>query len=512
MMKDGFWLALLFCEGALFGEEIREYEPARHDRFVDFPADLAANEEFFLAAEDWSGFGWSVEDPRKHFTLISPRHFVGAQHFRPSPGQEVRFVGRDGVPRTFTIGTLAAIPHDSGTSPSDLFVGELTEAVAPLDSISVVPILNLAGERDYEGRELIVSGKDSRAGKGILAEIGDFSDFFGEGALETRGFTFLYRDSNGARDDVRLVSGDSGGPSVVATEVGFALVGTHSAIETVTVGSHSRQTNFDTFVPHYLEAIDAVLAGQGYAAKRVYPGAPALTWQLTLEAEMVFTERELRVSCEVRNDSAVEARNVRLVLTPGRGEGAHLVQGEGWFLGEGGARRARLQAGESSVVTVAFLTGGPDSYLFELAASLQADGSAPKDSLHSAEVVQSYETWRAANFPFGLPGRGEDSDGDGLVNELEYLLGRRGNEAETDPVIRLRLGEERVEMAYSRPVFAEFLGQQVVLQKSVDLQTWQDLDVATGAVGQRDKGLEEIVLSEELASPQFFRLQVREWE
>ena len=130
---------------------LRIYNPTAHLRMNGFPANPTINPTFLnpgggsTTRLDLSGVGWSVQDPTKQFTLVSLRHFVGANHFRPAVGSTVSFLASDNALRTFTIAALYSIPNPD-SSPSDVFLGEFTADVPTAAGVLPLPYLNLATE------------------------------------------------------------------------------------------------------------------------------------------------------------------------------------------------------------------------------------------------------------------------------------------------------------------------------------------------------------------------------
>lgn len=258
---------MLMCCGLIaipaHGLSIRVYDPARHDRFSSgYPGSPAVNTNFHADYYDFSGVGWNAADPNQSFTLISPKHFVGANHFKPGIGATVTFQARDGALRSFTVVNLYNITNTAGQN-TDLFLGELNREVVPCDDITFYPILNAGSEANYVGKELLVYGKTARVGKG---NINAFQDFGGDpitggaGINNTRAYNFSYLNATGSPDDCHAEGGDSGSPSFVATNGELFVVGVHTAILTTAL----TVATFDTFVPHYLDQIGGILGQQGF--------------------------------------------------------------------------------------------------------------------------------------------------------------------------------------------------------------------------------------------------------
>jgi hypothetical protein len=249
-------LCIGFFATAAHGLGIRAYDAARHDRFsAGYPASPVANTNFYVRFYDFSGVGWNASSPDFSYTLISPMHFVCANHAKPGVGATLNFQGRDGVLRSFTVAGQHNITNSSG-QVTDLLVGELDRAVVPCDNITFYPILDLGSDADYLGKQITVYGKTARVGKGT---INSFQNLSVLGAV-TRVFRFVYTNAAGLPDDCFAEAGDSGSPSFIATNGELFVVSVHTAIATTGMWVD----NFDTFVPYYLDQVDAILQQKGY--------------------------------------------------------------------------------------------------------------------------------------------------------------------------------------------------------------------------------------------------------
>src|SRR5262245_47795535 len=87
-----------------FALHVRNYSAARHERFSSgFPGAPLKNGSFMHAGVDLSAIGWDVSYPVRQVTLITPRHFVCANHFRPPVGGQIQFLSSVGAIRTGTV-------------------------------------------------------------------------------------------------------------------------------------------------------------------------------------------------------------------------------------------------------------------------------------------------------------------------------------------------------------------------------------------------------------------------
>ena len=280
------WLSLyVLLYGCLLampahGLNIRGYVPARHDRFSSgYPGSPVVNTNLNASFYDFSGVGWHSADPNLGCTLISPSHFVGANHVKPGIGATVTFYARDGALRSFTVANQYNITNATGEN-TDLFIGELNRPVTPCDNITFYPILNLGAEANYVGKELLVYGRTARVGKGTISA---FQDFGGDpitgraGVNSTRAYSFVYLNAAGSQDDCHAEGGDSGSPSFVAMDGELFVAGVHTAVLTTGLA----MTTFDSFVPHYLDQMDGILQQHGYRTATSAREVFRLCYQLT---------------------------------------------------------------------------------------------------------------------------------------------------------------------------------------------------------------------------------------
>lgn len=412
-------ISLALCLSAA-GLQIRTYDAAKHARLTNFPTTPTTNATFLNAGGnpatllDLTGVGWNTANTVQQFTLVSPRHFVGANHYKPVAGETIRFLTRDDTTRDFTVAATHTNPNDDG-SPSDVFLGELTVEVPSSAGIKHLPYLNLATEAAYVGQSLVVLGHPARGGRGTIAQVSDFgTDPVTSGAdIKTRAFTFTYGPL-GSADDARAETGDSGSPSLVIKSGQAALVGTHTAV----LSTFGTTTTYDTLVPHYAAGLNSVMERQGYHLKKATPDATTFTATgapvITVRAMKPFM---FRVS--IINGSAA-ADNVTASFILPAGAVLTGTNTADWFTSDSFTfRRGGIAAGQTVDLDLDF-SKAPPSGNQQVTLNLTSDGSVAKDFTFTLPVSPSYDEWADG---LADPSTRADSDADGVANLLEYAFG-----------------------------------------------------------------------------------------
>lgn len=234
---------------------------------------------FIAAGYDLTGLGYG-RTADQAVTLITPRHFLMSAHVAQGGNAptQVRFVGGDGVLRTYSVVSLAVLPTGAfnGTTipnqTSDLMLGTLA---APIPSahnvlpflIASAPGLNYAGtvpsDNVFTKRPLLATGinfayANPFANNVVSPVVG--SNFVRHGPYRDQDdgnhstVVFSYDDSPfvGA---FRAAEGDSSWPSFLSVGGKLALLGLHYDITPPVTGSVA----VDTFVPYYVPAINAAI-------------------------------------------------------------------------------------------------------------------------------------------------------------------------------------------------------------------------------------------------------------
>lgn len=252
----------LGAAGRADGLTINQYSAATHNRFLSgYPNNPVPNPNFFASAWDWSGVGWDSQNSNRSVALVSPQHFVAANHFLPPVGRVLNFLGQDGLVHQYTVAGYSNTNYLGQTS--DLALGWLTEAIKPADKVTWYPVVEADGEDWFTGKEVITYGTTTRAGRNIIDRVTSTAT----GANTTRVFTYTYDRTYGlGADEAGAEAGDSGSPSFMIHDGRMTLLGTHFAVNGTTP---LRYKTFDSFIPHYLNQLDAAMASTPYSIERV---------------------------------------------------------------------------------------------------------------------------------------------------------------------------------------------------------------------------------------------------
>lgn len=407
----GLWFSLGTASWAI---QIRSYSAERHDRFTGFPDAPAWNDAAWFGSRSFSGVGWAPadHDNKRQFALVSPLHIVCATHYQPGLGTFIRFLNSDGVAVNRSVTSLMPVKNDLGQN-TDLTLATLSSPLLSSDKVAHLAYLNLADESAYLGTSLTVFGWQAKAGTGMIS---GFDDLVEPSINKTRMMEFEYLMQSGDQDDSYLESGDSGSPTLAMAGGTPALVGLHTAVNE----SLLMRTSYDTFVPHYLDKLNALMAADGY---QMTPGHP-------LEASATTTPTQWRKAnpgtCrfDIKNASAIEVTHLTITLSFPPAAVPDTLTAPGWSITSGAPHerlleRDSLQAGATASITAEWLDlGMSDSLDNELA--LAADGSAQRTFLFNHALAPSYNAW-AAGLPDPTPAA--DPDGDGIPNMLEYAFG-----------------------------------------------------------------------------------------
>jgi hypothetical protein len=523
------------------GLNIRTYSATRHDRFLSFPGAPVLNPDFLHASTNLTGVGWYIApsntavELRRQFTMVSPKHFVGAYHFRPSTSGSIRFVAGDHTVKTCAIQSVQTILNDVG-DPSDLFLGTLEEEILPADGIIFHPFLSVE-DRDYVGQELIFTGHENtngvvklRAGRGVFqarVQVGKGTAIGADtGIKKTEAYTWIYQENSlfptGNPDDAHVEGGDSGSPSLVEVDGRGAIVGTHGLVGTSSRGFTTQTTSYDTFVPFYVDLLNAKMAVEGYHMTRAVPGSVKPSTTLTVSANMPEVMRAgypASVLMTVTNSGVLEnANNLKFSQTLPASTGASLA-GTLWVTSEAGSlvngRKGGMSTNSISTLTLRFTPAAPGR--FTSVVTFSADEFSEATEEVEIEVIESYRSWSAALLDAG---EAVDSDGDGIPNLHEYAF---GGDPEVASVVQASTGERLLPtvMDDSSGVIVSFLQRvdaddralayEVEVSSSLAGGSWNPVTEASGGGSPSPvgSGFERVTLTLVPAGEaRFYRLKV----
>lgn len=413
-------LATLLCSPTpVHAVQLRVYSASRHDRFTGFPDAPVWNDAAWFDSRAFAGVGWCPTDSgnKRQFALVSPQHVVFARHFDPHTVTTIRFLGTSGVVVNRTISNWTAITNDLDQD-TDLVLMRFTQPLLASDRVPHFPYLDLADENAYLNASLTIFGWHAKAGRGHIAAFGDIEE---PGFVNlTRSFNFNYEKNAGFQDDCYLVGHDSGSPSFATVNGRPALVGFHTAVGEDALYRY----NHDTFVPHYVDKLNLLMAPDGY--QMTPTAAPPAALAASADHSPVPWRQAMPATCrfDLTNTSAAPATNAHVILRFPAAQAPLSLDAPGWIsaAGEPGEfllHRATFAAGETHSLTASWTsTGTSDRVTIRL--EQWADGIAAQSHDFSANLAPSYQAW-AAGLAQPLPGA--DGDGDGFSNLLEYAFG-----------------------------------------------------------------------------------------
>jgi fibronectin-binding autotransporter adhesin len=270
LLARAFPTALLFAllHSAGWGITINDASTTRNSRFASgYPGSPVLNTDpnFIGAGYDWSGIGWVADYPIQSFALLGPRHFLMENHYQPSLGAHLNFVGTDGQLHSYTVGQL--LGTHSGYPP-DMAIGVLASPVPSGDNVHPYSILFTGYTPDnYIGSNILMYGKSAAIGWNSIADAGQLGTHwpYPYGPDTAQYANYLYDPLTPDRAIVE--SGDSGSPSFIVTSPSNPLYlnGGHYLLYANNAGA------VDTDVPLSLGIISGWMAQTGYLPYVVTP-------------------------------------------------------------------------------------------------------------------------------------------------------------------------------------------------------------------------------------------------
>ncbi len=401
--------------------DIRDYIPARHDRFVTSADGLEINPQAYYGAAAYAavGFGINPGDVRQ-FALVTPEHVLFAKHY--AFGGTIRFINSDGAALNRAIGATTDVPNGSG-GISDLIILKLSAPVTEAEKIAPFPYMNLANEAAYNGTVLTTFGQPLRGGRGTLTSFSNYSQTGPPAIGTTRTFIFRHSVLTGNADDAVAIRMDSGSPTFAIANGRPALMGVHLAASS---GTFNNSTT-DTFVPHYAETVNGLLAPDGYQLIPAFPKTVTLSTAVTNAPLLQASAGSIDLT--LSNTDPDTATNVRVELEFPPAAIPTSVSAPGWIVGNPSPGIFKLRtatlAGNSSATLTASYASVPIVSEISLDVLQRSDGSPQLSETYTSTVRETF-----AGFVSSLPLKGEsdDPDLDGFGNLLEYAFG--GNPSE----------------------------------------------------------------------------------
>lgn len=358
--------------------EIRNYSAAKHNRLIHFPGKPvyafqtpALNPSFSPSAELFLGIGWptSLTDWTRQMALISPRHFVFATHYPLEANWRIAFLDANGKQHTYGIKRQDPILNPQGQN-TDLMLCTLTDDIPDSTGITAFPVLEMARESDYVGKEMIVCGSFVRAGK---MTINGFTTLVNDPGFDTTRFAYFdYHKSSGGKDDCNYQGGDSGAPSFIIIDGQATLIGTASGQDELPDGI---SRNYINFIPAYLTELDHLMENEGYHVKRFHPSATTVSCEI-ISGDPLRRMKPASLGIKYRNTGEPTAHNLTMTITFSAPPAT--VSGTGWICEATSplvwkCRRGGLASSAESILTASW-ANLPDSKILHVSISKTHDG------------------------------------------------------------------------------------------------------------------------------------------
>lgn len=257
--------------------QINGYDPARHDRFVPgtYASNPVNNPTFFASQYDWSGVGWNSSRSSQSITMISPQHFVGANHYKIPAGNTITFQNRDNQLKSYTVEGYSTLDYSDpwNNYVPDLVLGKLSAPIPETDNIKHYSVLDsdpgsMPGSyanQWFRGREFFSYGWTARVGRDTI----DYFSFVGAnpyGNPTDQTQCFVYHQG-ATQDEPMGQGGDSGSPSFMVWNDELTVLGTHFMI--------GGTGNYDPHISAYITLLNDAMAPSGYSVNAVVVPEPS---------------------------------------------------------------------------------------------------------------------------------------------------------------------------------------------------------------------------------------------
>jgi len=494
---------------------IRVYDANRHDRFLNFPSNPTHNPNFVYANIDLTGAGWYFHpssSQNRGITMVSPIHFVGANHAMPGIGVSLKFLSSNGTLRSYTTATQTAVTNDANVA-SDIFVGKLNTAIPSTDNVKFHPYLNLRifnfnPYRLYEDKPIIMLGKEGRGG----AQVSDSITYLSAtGINQTRAIRSNYDNDSGGDDDAHLEGGDSGSP-VFMTENGVTgIVGTHSVVATSAGGFG----NLASFTPYYVDKLNAIMAVDGYHMTKAIPGSTTFTLNHQLPSSPIRAGHSFTIDLTVSNTGSTLGENLKLTNAFPIGTFVTSATGTGWFDESSAtvtqARKASLANGTSTIYSITLNIPTPGTAQHQVTYACDQFPLATEN--FTFDVIESFVSWASLLTDSSSNG---DDDNDGIGNLLEYAFGgdpESSSRSHPNTTISLLPHYTANSISYIRRTdrVTRALTYQLKTSTTLEGGSWSDADamVSLTTVTPIDSNFEQVTLNlTPTGTKCFYRIEV----
>lgn len=400
---------------------IRGYTPTRHDRFTNFTTTPSFNPTFMHSALDLTGVGWDTGNQARQLTMVSPIHFIGANHYRPGIGATLQFLSSDGTIQSYTVANQSTITSDAGDA-TDLFIGTLNTPIPSDAGITYHPYLNLRKKNginpygNYINQNTIFLGKTARGTRGVIDSIQNRT----VGTVTNKMLIMRYDLDSGGIDDAYLESGDSGSPVFIEQDGLAAIVGTNSGISGP--DSNNIMSSVCSFIPHYVDNINAIMATQGYHLAKAIPGNTSLTLSRQLPSAPYRAGHPLTIDLTLNNTGDTLAENVKLRNAFSLTVTDSTTRGSGWLdESNPSAPQSRRASLSTSAFTTCQITITPTTLgTYQHQVSYFSDQSSTQNQTFNFDVIESFVSWTTNLSDKTSEG---DDDQDLINNLLEYAFG-----------------------------------------------------------------------------------------
>ena len=280
-----FLILLLSCSALFRPAEalvINNYssDPTLYDRFVSgtYPGSPTPNPNFFASSYDWSGVGWMTANQMRSITMVSPLHFVVANHWQIPSGSSVTFLNGDGDLKNYTVDKYStfSFTDGDGTHTSDLALGWLTAPIPEADDIAHYSVLNAddpaTPEFDlgwYLNKDIYVYGWYAKAGENTISDLtwAYSTNYPNPYADLTFTSTFDYDNLGYHPGLAGGEPGDSGSPTLMPWNGQLTVLGTHFGVSDLQPAA--TWTTYDAFVPVYIEDMNLAMESSGYSVDTI---------------------------------------------------------------------------------------------------------------------------------------------------------------------------------------------------------------------------------------------------